>query len=184
MDVGELWRQIAAWLEQTPHKQEVRLLIEFIFFSILLWQLKRERRKLDAAVATIGQRLSAIQETVEQAPAPPPPNATVENWERMRMTWADARERLERLIVENISDGRKRRKYGNLPRYSYEAVIDNLRKDKYLSPEAAAKLIAMNARFLALRRARAATRNVADEFLARFAEVESELPELPLDNGT
>lgn len=182
MDAAYLWTQFREWLANSPYKQELRLLFELALFAILLWQLKRERRKLEAAVGTIAQRVTAIQETVEEAPAEAPPGASAENWETIREKWADVRERLEYLIETNVSDGRRLRKYNNIPRHSYEEVIATLRRDRLLNADAAANLMAMNATFLGLRRARAATPQLAQEFVNRYNQASDRLP-TPPDEG-
>jgi hypothetical protein len=82
------------------------------------------------------------------------------------------------LAIEDISDGRVRRKYSNLSRYTYEPIISHLRSDGVVSAEAARALDTLNERFLSLRRARAATPAQADQFAQLYARASTELPEL------
>ena len=123
------------------------------------------------------QRIEAVEESVQQPPAGTPPDVAA-NWEEIRELWRDARKRME-LVIDGISDGRVRRKYSNLPRYSYAKIISELREDGLIGADVARALDIMNERFLSLWRARAATPQEASEFGELNRRADNALPSSP-----
>jgi hypothetical protein len=169
------------WSTLQPWWRWIEILIQAAMFAVILGALRGSRLKLKAVVDELGeklkQRIDAVQEAVDQPPAPAPAGADPDSWERIRELWRDARMRIE-LMVEAISDRLERRKYNSLSRYTYDGMVIALRKDKLISPEAADALATMNDRFLSLRRARAATAEDAKQFAVLYEKASPELPEL------
>jgi hypothetical protein len=190
-----LLSQVEQWLREHQLGSEWRILIEALMFAIILFALRRSRlrlkevvdelgRRVDELGRKLGQRIEAVQATVEQLP-PAVPMAeaagladAAAGWERIRQLWSDARRRME-LAIDNIPDGAVRRKYSDLTRLSYDKIIGNLRQDGVIGPAAADALAAMNERFVNLRRVRAASAQAADEFADLYHRANGELPKLP-----
>src|SRR5690606_31748661 len=113
--------------------------------------LKYERRKLQRAIeyhiSTIKQLVLANRDAAEVSEQAGQPG--IANWEQLRERWSEVRDRIEQAV--NDLDGRVRRKYASIPRYSYAPVIRQLRDDTAISARAADALLSMNEQFLALR---------------------------------
>jgi hypothetical protein len=159
--------------------------IEHAFLAIAVigavaW-LRRERTKLDISINTLSQQIGALEDAIEEGADQPEPAAAPKHWEQIRRMWADMRERMEYAIEERIRDGRRRRKYSNLQRHSYEDIINNLQRDLGLSSDAAEALRRMNAGFLNLRRSKAATEDHAKWFWAYYQLADKMLPKIPGD---
>ena len=179
--------------------------IEGVLLFFLWLLLRREREKLETVmesmqerIATLGELVKAVQETVEdtpvaQAPVPiGPAQAQIRvdpgaHWTRIREKWANIRERIE-LTIAQISNKNVRKKYSNIARYSYTSIIQTLLGDsKYsrISPRTAANLLNMNAAFLGFRRRPNAITDVElSQFLAWYRMVDEELPRLPEEDAT
>ena len=156
----------------------------------LIWiGIKRERKrlhvlldKLPEKVDTLGQHVKAAQDAIEKG-SPGSTiaagDANIQNWEEIRSTWRNIRERLE-LAIEQIRRKSTREKYGRFDRYSYSKVIKTLSDDQEITDTIAADLLKMNAKFLSLRRRTSATsQNDLQEFKNCFARVDRALPKLP-----
>ena len=78
------------------------------------------------------------------------PAAEVENWEAVSALWFEVKDYVEAQI-ERISDGRKRRKYNPIPRYTYEEISSLLERDGIVSKAKADAIDAMDAAFRSLR---------------------------------
>ena len=177
----EWWGQLGQWLQWFLDWSERRIVIEALMFAFVLFALRHSRLKLKAVVDELGQkleqRIEAVEESVQQPPAGTPPDVAA-NWEKIRELWRDARKRME-LAIDGISDGRVRRKYSNLSRYSYTKIVNELRQDRVINADAARALDIMNETFLSLRRARAATAEEASEFEELYQRADKALPKLP-----
>ncbi len=154
-DVGS---SIPTWIDKT--------LVELIVLFLLVAWLKRERKKLQRTieyhVSTVKQLVLANRDAVEVIEQVNHP-AGIEHWEQLREIWSEARDRIEEAV--NNLDGRVRRKYGNIARYSYAPIIRQLRDDRAISARAADALLSMNEQFLALRRRpAAATAAIVNQF--------------------
>jgi len=160
-----------------------RIVIEFVALLVIWFLLKRERKKLEAVlngmqerIDTLGQQIRAVQETVEEAPAQIDQGA---NWERVRSLWQNVRDRIE-LLINQIPNRNVRRKYSNFRRYSYQGIITALLQDGRIHPQTAAGLLNMNSSFLTLRRR---PNNIspaeAQQFEAWYQQVDGDLPALP-----
>ena len=177
-----------------------KTVIEGVLLFFLWLLLRREREKLETImesiqerIATLGELVKAVQETVEEAPdaqAPVtagPVQAQIQvepgaNWTQIREKWVNIRERIE-LTIAQISNKNVRKKYSNIARYSYMSIIQTLLGDsKYsrINPRTAANLLNMNAAFLGFRR-RPNAINEAElsQFLTWYRLVDEELPRLP-----
>jgi hypothetical protein len=154
-----------------------------LLFIIVLW-LSLERRKFEKifdAVVTLRQLVSALRQEQETPPEPDPQApryaaAGQQNWQKVRDLWADARNRIE-LKIDDL-DGRIRRGYANMPRYSYAEIIDRLyNRDRQFSQNAAKALLEMNNAFFALRpKPYQTTSAEAEEFESLYRIAEKELP--------
>ena len=89
---------------------------------------------------------------VEVSPVSTLPTATddQDRWEQIRSIWANARDRLE-AAIKAIPDGRVRRKYESIARYSYAPIIEQLVADGAIGQETADAARSMNDSFLSLR---------------------------------
>ncbi len=96
---------------------------------------------------------------------------TEDKWEDIRRIWTEAREALEK-IIDNISDGRTRRRYNGITRYSYAEIAKTLRHDGLISEEAAEAVQRMNETFLIYRRR---SRPVTQEILQQFKNWKEDL---------
>lgn len=74
----------------------------------------------------------------------------IENWETVSKLWFDVKDYVEN-IIENIRDGRKRRKYNPIPRYTYMEITNLLEGDGIISAETAAAIDEMDGAFRSLR---------------------------------
>jgi len=77
-------------------------------------------------------------------------NDEIANWDAVSGLWFDVKDYVENKI-DHISDGRKRRKYNPIPRYTYEEITELLEDDGVLSPEKAEAIDNMDSAFRSLR---------------------------------
>jgi hypothetical protein len=154
--------------------------------SRLVSQLGRKRTELAQTVDRFDDRLLSLRKMLQalrdetEAEAAGEPEAVAdlgqEYWETVRSLWATTRNRIE-LEIDLISDGRVRRKYANMDRYSYSAIIFALNADKFLDNAVAAHLIQMSGTFMKLRRnPKSTTKQDADRFESLYRAVSSSLP--------
>jgi hypothetical protein len=161
-----------------PDWLDKQMINTIILFLIVLW-LSYERRKLKETLtyhlSAIRQLVLAVREDAETTPEGQGAAVGPEHWETIRKTWAEARERIE-IAIEEL-DGRVRKKYGQMARYSYADIIVQLQADKKLSANAANALVEMNRIFLGLRRRTQQTsRQDADGFGNLYQRATPELP--------
>jgi predicted nucleic acid-binding Zn-ribbon protein len=76
---------------------------------------------------------------------------SLDKWEQMRTAWTEVRDRLEQ-IIRNIPDGRLRRKYEGISRYSYSDINNALRNDGFINDTVSEAIEGMNETFLSSRR--------------------------------
>ena len=67
-------------------------------------------------------------------------------WETIRNIWENVRQEIEK-IIDNLSDGRRKRKYDNMDRYNYKDIINTLENDKALISSKALAARNMNSIF-------------------------------------
>lgn len=108
---------------------------------------------------------------------------SLENWEQIRTSWRNVRERIE-LKIEGIRSGRVRRKYSKLPRRSYKGVIEALRKDGEIEPNPYTALLDMNSMFQKVKwRPDRVTDEEVKEFDYLLRRIDGELPPLSPDQA-
>jgi hypothetical protein len=198
--LGSYWPPgILDWLDALPDWSKDGKWIQIALLIAIVHLLSRQRARLQDTVNLIESRLITLRKLVEAVrddtetvtePAPPATNGSTagpDHWETVRRTWASARNRIELAIDEGVKDGRKRRRYANMSRYTYNDIIFALRSDGALKTETATRLIEMNALFLRLRaRPRATTEAQANHFEALYRAASANLPkeaepQLPLE---
>jgi len=177
--IPEIVREIRDWLPPWFDKNAVELILLFL---LITW-LKRERRRLQRSieyhVTTIKQLVLANRDAVESVEQGDDHFPGIANWEHLRELWSESRDRIE-AAIESL-DGRVRRKYAQIPRYSYAPIIRRLRDDGAISARAADALLSMNEQFLALRRRPAnATWAMVDQFSGWYGLAAQELPEVSI----
>jgi hypothetical protein len=136
------------------------------------------RQNVDDLGQTMGQKIADVRNTAEQRPVGPSSPADAESWEQIRNLWSDARDRME-ITIGDIADDRVRRKYSRYSRSDYADIISSLQQDGLISADVATALKAMNEKFLALKRARAARPEGAGEFQQLHSVADKALPKLP-----
>jgi hypothetical protein len=146
----------------------------FYLDRVVIPRLRGERQDLEDSVDTLEEHVKALKEALDQG--------SDDNWEQIRGMWADMRERIEHAI-EEIDDGRKRRKYSSMPRYSYQKIIDNVQRDLGLSRDVAYALQQMNAWFLSLRRSKIATQEQVNGIWGYYQIADKVLPKIPTGAG-
>ena len=162
----------------------------FLLFAAGFW-IGAQRKALDRIIdkladrlTKVDQRLGAVQEIVEQ----PPPAivntaapGSITSWEKFRHDWKEARDRIEYLI-DGIADGRVRKKYERIPRYSYADVIGMLKSDGFLPNGTAQSLLKLNEAYLKFRpspqKLDAAT---YDQVRNEYLVASKKLPLIPLE---
>jgi hypothetical protein len=175
------------WMKDSKAIEIVLLLIIGTQLGRVVRQLRRQRAGLDDVIERLGERLSAFRkmlqavrdetETANEPETPSPADAGPEYWEKVRSLWAITRNRIESRI-DQISDGRVRRKYANMDRYVYRDIIFALNADNALTNTVAANLFHMSGIFMKLRRnPKSATKQDAERFEALYKAVSSSLPE-------
>jgi hypothetical protein len=191
---------IADFLDALPDWAKDGKWLQIVLLIVIVHLLSRQRARLQSTVSLIEDRLIALRklveavrddsETVTEA-EPASTNAPAggrEYWEIVRQAWASARNRIQSAIDERIADGRKRRRYANMPRYTYRDIILALCADKALSNDAAANLIQMDAMFSQLRaKPLATTQQQAARFEVLYKAASDDLPkevesQLPLES--
>jgi hypothetical protein len=150
-------------------------------------RLKSERIKINEVVSTLSERVEtfgqfakAARDAAETASVSAAmPSTGVASWEALRSEWFDIRDRIE-LAIERIDHKSVRSKYAKIDRRNYWDVIVTLREDGIVRAAAAAALINMNQRYMALR-GRQASATPADLHLFRewVRDVNGALPKLP-----
>lgn len=140
---------------------------------------------------TMSQQVKAAQDSAETSQLPVTANsdttangsAVAGNWEIIQARWRDIRDRLE-LIVNGFTNKATRGKYSKIDRYSYLDLIQELLKDKRISPIRAAALINMNAMYLGLkRRTNRVTIAEVQQFQQWYESADKGLPKKPSDEG-
>jgi hypothetical protein len=180
---------VADWFFALPEWMRDSKTIEIILFLLIVQLLRRQRARLNETVDRLDDRLSTFQkmiealrletETVTQSSSPNVPDAGTEFWDTVRGLWATTRSRIE-LATKGFSDGRTRRRYANMDRYTYRDIIFALAADKVFKTAIADKLLRMSGMFLKLRaNPQNTTRQDAEQFEALYRQVSSALPEEP-----
>jgi len=77
-------------------------------------------------------------------------NDELANWDAVSKLWFDVKDYVEDKI-ERITDGRKRRKYNPIPRYTYSEITALLQSDEVITPDEAAAIDDMDRAFRSLR---------------------------------
>lgn len=72
------------------------------------------------------------------------------NWEAVSKLWFDVKDYVEDKI-ERIPDGRKRRKYNPIPRYTYSEITELLESDEVITSQVALAIDEMDSAFRSLR---------------------------------
>ena len=149
-DIFSFWQSLS---------ESTKILIAVSGLALLLLKFGHQRRKLkqdmNEAVERLSSELDAILEAVEEAKGSVVNGANLENeyrnWENIRKKWSDMRDRIQ-LLIDSISDGRKRRPYARMKRNSYEDILRRLRdEDKTLDTPTFEALLNMNQEFLSHR---------------------------------
>jgi len=73
-----------------------------------------------------------------------------DNWDAVSQLWFDVKDCVERQI-EGIPDGRIRRKYNSIPRYTYDEITELLQRDGILPARTALAINEMDSAFRSLR---------------------------------
>lgn len=120
-----------------------------------LGQLDGIREKLEIA----NRQIADLQKASEERPPEPSTDAAptttehadeVENWEQVSEMWFAVKDYVEAKIAA-IWDGRIRRKYNSIPRYTYDEITEYMVRDELISREKADAIDAMNSAFRSLR---------------------------------
>jgi hypothetical protein len=173
----EYFDLLEAWWQRLEHAffALAIVVVGWLLYRVLR-ALRRERLDLEESINTLSEHVRAIKDAADQGSVPPEPTATVEHWEQIRLMWADIRERLE-YAISAIGDGRRRRKYSAMSRYSYERITSNLQGDLGLDREVVNALHEMDKWFLHLRRSRAATQKELTWFQTYYRRAAKALPQ-------
>lgn len=116
--------------------------------------------------------------------APPTPSTTtiphaakpeVDHWDDVSRAWRSAKLFLDQGI-SGISDGRKRRRYVGLSRYSYDAVIENLWQDDILADEQRIAALDMQKTFFEYRPGYSVPENVWHVFARNYEKLTGQKP--------
>jgi hypothetical protein len=181
---------IVDWISALPEWMKDSKTIEIVLFLLIVQLLRRQRTRLSETVNRLDDRLSTFQkmiealrlesETVSQGQSSPNvPDAGPEFWDTVRALWATTRSRIE-LAIQGFSDGRTRRRYANMDRYTYRDIIFALTTDKVLTNAVADKLLRMSGMFFRLRaNPQNTTRQDAAQFETLYRAVSNDLPKEP-----
>lgn len=152
-----------------------QIIVTVVLFLTVLW-LNIERRKLKGDMSyhldALRQQMVALRDDFESLPGTA---NGLQYWESVRAKWADARDRIE-AVIDGL-DGRVRRKYGRMTRYSYADIIAKLQEDEALTTSSATALSDMNRLFMqAKRNPQAITLQRSQEFAVLFDRAIRDLP--------
>jgi len=145
--------------------------------ALLAADLKGQLADLASSVEAAQKQLAELQRHSADERALPAvadqsqsPLVSQDKWEEMRTIWTEVREKLEQLI-DDIPDGRVRRKYDGISRYSYADISKTLLKDGFIDNSTSKAIERMNETFLSSRRR---ARPITNDDLQSFKELKSE----------
>lgn len=132
-----------------------------------LAELDQIQQKLDISIRQIADLQKLSEERPPEAVGDQAPDDDeLRNWEAVSAMWFDVRDLVEDRI-EGIWDGRIRRKYNSIPRYTYDEITDLLVRDQALTPDEADAINQMGQAFRSLRNRKIpVTRERVQEFRA------------------
>jgi hypothetical protein len=128
---------------------------EFADLREKLGDLDAISEKLEIA----NRRIADLQKLTEQRPIDaaqdPTPDSPahlseIENWEAVSQIWFDVKDYVESKI-DDLWDGRRRRKYSSIPRYTYDDITALMVSDGLISEEEAKIVNQMDGAFRSLR---------------------------------
>lgn len=130
--------------------------------------------------------LAPLQVPSTAMPASPPvadqaKKTEVDHWDKVRYGWKQAKKFLDSKI-NDISDGRKRRRYVGLSRYSYSDIIEYLWQDDMLSDEQRVAALDMQSAFFGYRQNYVVPDNIWHVFAHNYAKLTGE--SVPDPSGT
>jgi TolA-binding protein len=105
------------------------------------------------------RRIADLQKLNEERPPEPIQEAAsavggaaeeFANWEEVSRLWFDSKEYVEKQVTK-ILDGRIRRKYNSIPRYTYDEITEYLKRDGILTDAKARAVNEMDSAFRSLR---------------------------------